>query len=71
LEELAGKAVKCPMCTKPITVPNSDGTAVVVPQIEVTCSCGQQFMASRDLAGKRVKCTSCGAALVIPNAVLS
>ena len=70
-EELAGKTVKCPMCTRPLMVPTPGIAQAVTKQIEVTCSCGQEFVAKPDLAGKTVKCSACGAALVIPNPVLN
>jgi len=54
------------MCTRPLTVPTPGVAQALSKQIEVTCTCGQQFVAKSNMAGKKAKCTSCGSTLIIP-----
>ncbi|MBI2477347.1 MAG: hypothetical protein HYV60_01455 [Planctomycetia bacterium] len=52
-KEMAGKTVRCPRCSNPLTLPGPF-------KIETSCRhCGQRFMADEDLAGKVVKCPMC------------
>ena len=59
-DELAGKLVKCPRCSKTVKVTKSSSA------IRATCSCGQRLNAKRSLAGKQVKCPACGGLLTVP-----
>lgn len=59
-KEMAGKTVRCPRCSNPLTLPGP-------VKIEASCQhCGQQFMANEDLAGKVVKCPMCTRPLTVP-----
>ncbi|MCA9122313.1 MAG: serine/threonine protein kinase [Planctomycetaceae bacterium] len=59
-KEMAGKTVRCPRCSNPISLPGP-------VRIEATCRhCGQQFMANEDLAGKVVKCPMCTRPITVP-----
>jgi serine/threonine protein kinase len=52
-KEMAGKTVRCPICSNPLTLPGP-------VKIDTNCQhCGQRFMADEDLAGKVVKCPMC------------
>ena len=46
-------------------VPNHHPSGCFMP-IQVSCQCGQRFVAKDQLAGKRVKCPKCGNPLTVP-----
>ena len=60
----AGKKVKCPKCSDPLVVPQSNGkekqnAATTGKAIPVKCACGKSFAAKPELKGKTVRCPSC------------
>ncbi len=58
--EMAGKTVRCPSCSNPLSLPGP-------VKIDTGCNgCGQQFMADEDLAGKVVKCPMCTRPITVP-----
>jgi hypothetical protein len=64
-DSLAGRAVDCPECGAPVTVPLNDGT-VATGNIRVKCpSCADMFQAKPSLVGKRLACPSCRQPLVV------
>ena len=60
--EMAGKRVKCPACSQPLTVPNPVESRTA---IDVVCQCGKSLRAKPALVGKQVKCPACGQPLVV------
>ena len=63
-DELAGKTVKCPACSRPMQVPAAAGG-----QLAVQCpGCGAGYRLGAQLAGKVVKCKQCGGQIVVGGA---
>ncbi|MBC8352093.1 MAG: serine/threonine protein kinase [Planctomycetes bacterium] len=59
-KEMAGKTVRCPRCSNPLSLPGP-------VKIDTSCGhCGQRFMADEDLAGKAVKCPMCTRPITVP-----
>jgi serine/threonine protein kinase len=57
---MAGKTVRCPRCSKPVSLPPP-------VKIDTTCQhCSQRFMADEHLAGKIVKCPMCTRPITVP-----
>lgn len=76
----AGKRVRCPICSEPLTVPESPAETpagdrnvpeAILPSplkgaVAFSCSCGTTLQARVERAGSAAKCPSCGTRLMIP-----
>ena len=74
-EELAGKQVQCPRCSRKIAIPvvakstesnASDVKSQSVNTIEAKCKCGKLLRVSTKYAGRKAKCPKCEAIISIP-----
>jgi ribosomal protein S27E len=75
--ELAGKRIKCPKCSQPLTIPNPNAAANsqstnAAPQnagqpIVAHCACGAGFKAPPHLAGQQVQCPQCRQPMMVPS----
>jgi hypothetical protein len=62
-DELAGKKIKCPKCSKTFTLPAGQAA---LDLISVSCKCGKSFQAKATMAGKSFQCISCNRTISIP-----
>jgi len=63
-DELAGRKIKCPKCSKVSTVAESTIQSEMIP---VRCQCGKSYQAKISMSGKSFKCSACEQVISIPN----
>lgn len=77
-DNLAGRTVKCPACSKPLEIPGkspaedqtkptaSSQPSKAAPPLYLTCECGRKVTAPANLAGKAVQCPTCRQLIKVP-----